>query len=101
MQLQSDTGRIVLTYYAKSVNIIAGGKGGGVVFNDEGVEEASAMSTTRVSNKSLGEDLSPDGSFRIDGQRLYNLAIHNNYAAHSIVIDVKGKGFQFYTFTFG
>ena len=36
MELQSDTGRIVLTYYAKSVNIIAGGKGGGVVFNDEG-----------------------------------------------------------------
>ena len=33
-QLQSDTGRIVLTYYAKSVNIIAGGKGGGSVFND-------------------------------------------------------------------
>ena len=101
MQLQSDTGRIVLTYYAKSVNLIAGGKGGGVIFNDEGAEEASAMSTTKVSNKSLGEDLSPNGSFRIDGQRLYNLAIHNNYAAHSIVIDVKGKGFQFYTFTFG
>ena len=35
MQLQSDTGRIVLTYYAKSVNIIAGGKGGGIVSNDE------------------------------------------------------------------
>ena len=102
MQLQSDTGRIVLTYYAKSVNIIAGGKGGGVVFNDEGVEKASAaMSTSKISNKSLGEDLSPDGSFRIDGQRLYNLAIHDNYAAHSIVIDVKGKGFQFYTITFG
>ena len=54
-----------------------------------------------TSNNSLGKDLSSDGSFRIDGQRLYNLAIHNNYAAHSIVIDVKGKGFQFYTFTFG
>ncbi|MFZ0344387.1 MAG: hypothetical protein WAL24_04450 [Nitrososphaeraceae archaeon] len=52
-------------------------------------------------NKSLGADLSQDGSFRIDGQRLYNLAIHNNYTAHNIVIDVKGKGFQFYTFTFG
>jgi thiol-disulfide isomerase/thioredoxin len=101
-QLQSDTGRIVLTYYAKSVNIIAGGKGGGSVFNDEGVEKASAaMSTSKISNKSLGEDLSPDGNFRIDGQRLYNLAIHDNYAAHSIVIDVKGKGFQFYTITFG
>jgi hypothetical protein len=100
MQLQSDTGRIVLTYYAKSVNIIAGGKGGGAVFNDEGVG-AAAASTAKIPNKSLGEDLSPDGSFRIDGQRLYNLAIHNNYAVHNIVIDVKGKGFQFYTFTFG
>jgi thiol-disulfide isomerase/thioredoxin len=100
MQLQSDTGRIVLTYYAKSVNIIAGGKGGGAVFND-GVGGAAAASTAKIPNKSLGEDLSPDGSFRIDGQRLYNLAIHNNYAVHNIVIDVKGKGFQFYTFTFG
>jgi thiol-disulfide isomerase/thioredoxin len=98
MELQNDTGRIVLTYYAKSVNIIAGGKGGGVVFNDEGIEGAAA---TLTSNNSLGEDLSSVGSFRIDGQRLYNLAIHNNYTAHSIVIDVKGKGFQFYTFTFG
>jgi Thioredoxin like C-terminal domain len=26
MELQNDTGRIVLTYYAKSVNIIAGGR---------------------------------------------------------------------------
>ena len=101
MQLQSDTGRIVLTYYAKSVNIIAGGKGGGVVFNDEGVEKASATSTSSISDKSLGKDLSSDGSFRIDGQRLYNLAIHNDYAGHYIEIDVKGKGFQFYTFTFG
>jgi hypothetical protein len=95
MELKSDRGRIVLTYYGKSVNIIAGGKGEGVVSNDEGPV------ARLTSNNSLGEDLSSDGSFRIDGQRLYNLAIHNNYTAHSIVIDVKGKGFQFYTFTFG
>ena len=95
MELKSDTGRIVLTYYGKSVNIIAGGKGEGVVSNDEG------PAARLTSNNSLGEDLSSDGSFRIDGQRLYNLAIRNNYTAHSIVIDVKGKGSQFYTFTFG
>src|SRR6476620_10450933 len=100
MELQSDTGRIILTYYAKSVNIIAGGKGGGVVFNDEGTGGGADAAASK-SNNSLGKDLSSNGSFRIDGQRLYNLAIHNNYAAHSIVIDVKGKGFQFYTFTFG
>ena len=97
MELQSDSGRIVLTYYGKAVNIIAGGKGGGVVSNDEEGGAATAL----TSNNSLGVDLSSNGSFKIDGQRLYNLAIHNNYTAHSIVIDVKGKGFQFYTFTFG
>ena len=48
-----------------------------------------------------GADLSEDGKVTIDGQRLYNLSMHDNYRAHSIVIDVKGKGFQVYTFTFG
>ncbi|MFL6338652.1 MAG: thioredoxin family protein [Nitrososphaeraceae archaeon] len=108
MELQSDTGRIALIYYAKSANMVAGGKGGGIVSNDNdkqgevGVHgQAAATLTSNMSNKSLGEDLSSDGSFRIDGQRLYNLAMHNDYNAHSIVIDVKGKGFQLYTFTFG
>ena len=95
MELQSDTGRIVLIYYAKSVNIVAGGKGEGVVYND------AATNVATMSKKSFGVDLSRDGVFRIDGQRLYNLAMHNDYNAHSIVIDVKGKGFQIYTFTFG
>jgi thiol-disulfide isomerase/thioredoxin len=108
MELQSDTGRIALVYYAKSVNIVAGGKGGGIISNDNddksdtgGYVQAAGNSTASISDNSLGEDLSSDGSFRIDGQRLYNLAIHDNYAAHYTLIDVKGKGFQFYTFTFG
>jgi thiol-disulfide isomerase/thioredoxin len=108
MELQSDTGRIALIYYAKSINIVAGGKGGGIVSNDNdeqggkgGHGQTVATSTANISNKSLGEDLSVTGSFRVDGQRLYNLAMHNDYNAHSIVIDVKGKGFQLYTFTFG
>jgi thiol-disulfide isomerase/thioredoxin len=106
MELQNDTGQIVLLYYAKSVNIIAGGGGGGIVTNDKegggaAAATAQAAAVAATSNKSLGEDLSSDGSFRIDGQRLYNLSIHNNYAPHYIIIDVKGKGFQFYTFTFG
>ncbi len=64
MELQNDTGRILLAYYAKAVNIIAGGKGGGVVSNDVGAG-AVAASTATTSNKSLGVDLSQDGSFRI------------------------------------
>jgi thiol-disulfide isomerase/thioredoxin len=109
MELQNDTGRIALVYYAKLVNIVAGGKGESIVSNDSdhdksgtgGSGQAAGNSTANISDNSLGQDLSSDGSFRIDGQRLYNLAIHNNYAAHYILIDVKGKGFQFYTFTFG
>jgi len=101
MELQNDTGRILLTYFAKAVNIIAGGKGGGVVSNDEGLGAVAAVSNSNTQNKSLGVDLSHDGSFKIDGQRLYNLSIHSNYAVHNIVIDIKGKGFQFYTLTFG
>jgi thiol-disulfide isomerase/thioredoxin len=110
MELQDDTGRIAFVYYAKLVNIVAGGKGEGIVSNDSdndkpgaggGSGQAAANSTANTPDNSLGQDLSSDGSFKIDGQRLYNLAIHNNYAAHYILIDVKGKGFQFYTFTFG
>jgi thiol-disulfide isomerase/thioredoxin len=108
MVLQSDTGRIALVYYGKSVNIIAGGNGGGIVSNDNdgklgagGYVQAAENSTANISDNSSGQDLSSDGSFRIDGQRLYNLAIHDNYAAHYTLIDIKGKGFQFYTFTFG
>ena len=98
MELQGDSGRIALVYYGKSVNIIAGGNGRGFVSNDKENELAASAAP---SNNYLGEDLSSDGIFRIDGQRLYNLAIHNNYTGHTIIIDVKGKGFQLYTFTFG
>jgi hypothetical protein len=85
---------------------VAGGKGEGTVYN--GNESAAGRhgkatinSMADASNDSLGLDLSQNGSFKIDGQRLYNLAMHNDYNVHSIVIDVKGKGFQLYTFTFG
>ncbi len=109
MELQNETGRIALVYYGKSVNIVAGGKGGGIVSNDNDNDksgtgryrQAAGNSTANISDNSLGQDLSSDGIFRIDGQRLYNLAIHNNYAAHYTLINVKGKGFQVYTFTFG
>ena len=110
MELQSDTGRIAFIYYAKSVNMVAGGKGEGIVINDNDNDEHRVAgangqvvisASANMSNKSLGQDLSQNGSFIIDGQRLYNLAMHDDYNAHFIIIDVKGIGFQLYTFTFG
>ena len=93
MELQSDTGRIALTYSAKSVNIIAGGKGGEEVSISEDGKPLSA--------ESYGQDLSEEGKFVVDGPRLYNLSMHNGYGNHSLIMDVKGKGFQTYAFTVG
>jgi thiol-disulfide isomerase/thioredoxin len=108
IELQSDTARIALIYYAKSVNIVAGGKGEGTVTNDNDEHKVVGKNgqvvltaTANMSNKSLGQDLLQNGSFTIDGQRLYNLAMHDDYNTHFIIIDAKGKGFQLYTFTFG
>lgn len=91
MELQSETGSIALVYSAKSVNLVAGGKGEVAVSEDE----------PALVGKYRGADLSEEGKFTTDGQRLYNLSIHDDYGAHSIVLDIKGKGFQAYTFTFG
>ncbi|HZD34187.1 MAG TPA: thiol-disulfide isomerase, partial [Nitrososphaeraceae archaeon] len=91
MELQSETGGIALVYSAKSVNIVAGGKGE-VTLSEDG---------STLDEKYRGADLSEEDKFTINGQRLYNLSTHDDYGAHSIVIDIKGKGFQAYTFTFG
>jgi thiol-disulfide isomerase/thioredoxin len=90
MELQSETGRIVLSYSAKAVNIVAGGTGELHIS-----EDGSELTNSR------GYDVSEDGSVTIDGQKLYNLAMHEEYGKHQIVIDVSGKGFEIYTFTFG
>ena len=91
MELQSEAGRIALVYSAKSINMVAGGTG----------EVSISEDGSTLQGKHRGEDLSEEGKFAIDGQRLYNLSTHDDYGAHSIVIDVKGKGFQAHTFTFG
>ena len=93
VELQSDSGRIGLLYSAKSVNLVAGGKGQGIVNEDNSL----------LSNYSRGVDTKNDSQFIIDYPRLYNIVNHQSYDDdfHSLIIDVKGKGFQAYVFTFG
>ena len=96
LELQSDTGRIVLNYSAQYVNLVAGGTGQGIVHEDNAL----------LSNHSKGVDTANknDSQFVIDYPRLYNIVNHQSYDDedfHSLVIDVKGKGFQAYAFTFG
>jgi thiol-disulfide isomerase/thioredoxin len=97
MELQSDSGRIALVYSAKSANIVAGEKGA-VAAAELSISEDGAALTNKSGR---GIDLSDQGKLVVDGQRLYNLSMHEGYGWHSLIIDVKGKGFQMYTFTFG
>jgi hypothetical protein len=90
MELQSNNGSILLKYNSKSVNIVAGAKGNFTVTQDG-----------RLITNDLSKDSDSDGKFAVDEQRLYNLVTNKNYGEHTIEIDVKGKGFQIYTFTFG
>jgi thiol-disulfide isomerase/thioredoxin len=90
MELQSNNGSIILKYNSKSVNIVAGGKGNFTVTQDG-----------KLITNDLSKDSSNDGKFVIDEQRLYNLVTNKDYGEHTIEIDVKGEGFQIYTFTFG
>ena len=90
MQLVNYTGKVVLQYSAKSVNIVAGGTGKVYVSQDGG-----ALAGNR------GSDVGRDGSFTIDGHRLYNVVNNSGYEMHTVTLDILGPGFQIYTFTFG
>ena len=93
VELQSESGRIILIYSAKAVNLVAGGRGEGIVHEDGSL----------LSNNSRGVDTKNDSKFVIDFPRLFNIVNHQSYDDdfHSLIIDVKGKGFQAFAFTFG
>jgi thiol-disulfide isomerase/thioredoxin len=96
LELQSDTGRIILKYSAQYVNLVAGGTGQAIVYEDNSL----------LPNYSKGVDTANnDSKFVVDYPRLFNIVNHQSYGDeedfHSLVIDVKGKGFQAYAFTFG
>ncbi len=93
MELNGDTdGRIVLNYTSKSVNLVAGGEGNVTVYEDG----------NSLKSNSKGIDIGNDSKFIIDGPRLYNIVNHPSYnGSHLLVMDIKGKGFETFAFTFG
>ena len=81
MELISDDGSILLVFQARAVNIVAGSDNGSTAFVFLDNE-----------NKSISN---------IKEFRLYSIANAENYDTHSININIEGKGFKVYTFTFG
>ncbi|WP_231129127.1 thioredoxin family protein [Candidatus Nitrosocosmicus hydrocola] len=114
VELVSDSGKIILTYYAKSINIVASGTGQIATVQDiDNNRNISGYSikdnnnyTTRIENLNLNNtnhalDLDKNESVIVDEQRLYNIGLYDEYRQRSVVIDIEGSGFKLYTFTFG
>ena len=93
MELISDDGKIILTYYAKAINIVASGNGQQVSISEN--------NRSKIDTDNHAIDIGKDGNVTVDKQRLYNVGLYDDYEPRSIIIDVKGQGFQIYTFTFG
>ncbi len=99
VELQSNTGRILLDYSARSVNMVVG-----VNNSDKNQSQATVYeNNSLISNKSKGIDIGINSKFIANEPRLYNIVNHKSYSGdyHTLLIDIKGKGFQAYVFTFG
>lgn len=103
VELVSNTGRILLNYSAKSVNLVAG------INSSDNSQNQNQNQVTVYENNSLilgnskGIDIGNNSEFTIDEPRLYNIVNHQSYSSdnHTLLVDIKGKGIQAYVFTFG
>jgi thiol-disulfide isomerase/thioredoxin len=89
MKLVSESGKIVLPYFAKSVNIVAANNSDLQILFDG----------KPVTSENAGADVQ-DGTVHISGDRLYNLISTKDTGSHTLTIVAK-PGFEIYTFTFG
>ncbi|MBI4145568.1 thioredoxin family protein [Candidatus Woesearchaeota archaeon] len=91
MQLEIGTGKVYLTYNAKSVNIVASSDAGSTV---------EVLVDGVLVDANAGSDV-VDGSVSVADERLYNVVMSDDYEPHELELRISGKGFRIYTFTFG
>ena len=91
MELISNSGKIVLNFNAKQVNIVASESAMLEIEYDGG----------KIPNEAKGLDVSEDGVVNVSEPRLYNLIELEQEGPHEIIIHVKNPGFEIFTFTFG
>ena len=91
MKLISDSGKIVLHFNAKQVNIVAANNAILKITYDGG----------SIPSESRGQDVIQDGTVKITEPRLYNIIDSEQEGPHELIIEVKTPGFEIFTFTFG
>ncbi len=94
MELVSNTGKIYLKYGAKDLNIVAG--------SEQRSELSVFIDEIPINVSTIGKDISlQNNNTIVQEYRLYNLVSLNDYGLHTIELNITGKGFKIYTFTFG
>lgn len=103
MRLVSDSGSIVVRYFAKEVNIVAGGDAELAVTIDGGpVPERLRGSDVSERPAGGGADGPAPTVVEVGGHDLYNVVSTGGRAEeHVLRIDAEGPGAAVYTFTFG
>ena len=91
MKLVSDSGKIILNFNAKQVNIVADGNAVLTVKYDGEI----------IPENSRGIDINSEGNVIISEPRLYNLIELDQEGPHEIIIEVETSDFEIFTFTFG
>ena len=91
MKLISDSGKIILNFNAKQVNIVASENAILKIEYDGG----------QIPVQVRGQDVSSDSTVKISEPRLYNLIDSEQEGPHEIIIQVENPGFEIFTFTFG
>ena len=89
MKLVSENGKIILPYFAKSVNIVAAGQS----------ELQILLDDSAIKPEDAGTDVQ-NGLVHVSDERLYNIISTKEAASHTLTIMAK-PGFEIYTFTFG
>ena len=91
MKLISDSGKIVLNFNAKQVNIVADGN----------AELNITYDGRMIPEDSRGHDIDSNGNVIISEPRLYNLIELDQEGPHEIIIEIIDPDFEIFTFTFG
>ncbi|MGH1568768.1 MAG: redoxin family protein [Nitrosopumilus sp.] len=91
MELTSETGSIKLLYNAKEVNIVTEGN----------AELEILLDGEPLPSEYSGKDITNSNILNVEEPGLYNVISSDTSGSHLIEINVKGDGFQIFTFTFG
>lgn len=94
LKLESAKGRIVLSYRARDVNIVAGALG-------EGAKMKVRLDGKPLEDGSRGRDINAEGVAEVGVFDLYNVVAADEYGPHTLEIEIEGPGFCAYALTFG